>query len=37
VIAEISFKLKAQFSKTSTAIAEFGSLPEAMTVLAGIR
>jgi glycolate oxidase FAD binding subunit len=37
VIAEISFKLKAQFPKTSTAIAEFGSLSEALAVLAGIR
>ena len=37
VIAEISFKLKAQFPKTSTAIAEFPNIPEALTVLSGIR
>ena len=37
VIAEISFKLKAQFPKTATAIAEFGSLPDALAVLARIR
>jgi glycolate oxidase FAD binding subunit len=37
VIAEISFKLKAQFPKTSTAIAEFQNLQEALTVLGGIR
>ena len=37
VIAEISFKLKAQFPKTSTAIAEFQNLQEALAVLGGIR
>jgi len=37
VIAEISFKLRAQFPKTSTAVAEFGSLPEALAALAAIR
>ncbi|HET9131092.1 MAG TPA: FAD-binding oxidoreductase [Terriglobia bacterium] len=37
VIAEISFKLKAQFPKTSTAIAEFQNLQEALVVLGGIR
>lgn len=37
VIAEISFKLKAQFPKTSTAIAEFSNLQEALAVLGGIR
>jgi hypothetical protein len=37
VIAEISFKLKAQFPKTSTAIAEFPNLQEALAVLGGIR
>ncbi len=33
VIAEISFKLKAQFPKTSTAIAEFENLQAALAVL----
>ena len=37
LITEISFKLKAQFPKTSTAVAEFGSLAEALAVLAVIR
>ena len=37
VIAEISFKLKAQFPKTSTAIAEFQNLQEALAVLGRIR
>ena len=37
VIAELSFKLRAQFPKTSTAIAHFERLPDAMAVLARIR
>src|SRR5712671_4220151 len=37
VIAEISFKLRAQFPKTSTSIAEFENLPEALNVLSQIR
>jgi glycolate oxidase FAD binding subunit len=37
VIAEISFKLRAQFPKTATAIAVFGTLPEALAVLTQIR
>jgi len=37
VIAEISFKLRAQFPKTSTAIAEFQSLKDALAVLGSIR
>ena len=37
VIAEISFKLKAQFPETSTAIAEFQNLQEALAVLGRIR
>ncbi|HEY2574244.1 MAG TPA: FAD-binding oxidoreductase, partial [Verrucomicrobiaceae bacterium] len=37
VIAEISFKLRAQFPKTSTAIAEFERLSDALAVLAQIR
>ena len=37
VIAEISFKLKAQFPKTSTAIAEFQNFQDALAVLGGIR
>jgi len=37
VIAEISFKLKAQFPKTATAIAEFQNLQEAVAVLGTIR
>ena len=37
LIAEISFKLKAQFPKTSTAIAEFENFPAALAVLGKIR
>jgi glycolate oxidase FAD binding subunit len=37
VIAEISFKLKAQFPRTSTAIAEFQNLQDALAVLGRIR
>jgi FAD/FMN-containing dehydrogenase len=37
VIAEISFKLRAQFPKTATAIAKFERLPDALAVLSKIR
>ena len=37
VIAEISFKLRAQFPKFATAVAEFESLPAALAVLGQIR
>ena len=37
VIAEISFKLRAQFPKTSTAIAEFEKFSKATTILQEIR
>jgi FAD/FMN-containing dehydrogenase len=37
VIAEISFKLRPKYGKTVTAIAEFGSLEEAKTILAALR
>jgi glycolate oxidase FAD binding subunit len=37
IIAEISFKLRPLFGKTATAIAAFGTLAEATSVLAAIR
>jgi glycolate oxidase FAD binding subunit len=37
VITEISFKLRAQFPKTTTAVAELETLPEALAVLGLIR
>jgi glycolate oxidase FAD binding subunit len=37
VIAEISFKLKAQFPRTSTSVAEFDNLASALAVLGKIR
>jgi glycolate oxidase FAD binding subunit len=37
IIAEISFKLRPRFEKTATAIAEFGSMAEVMTVIDALR
>ena len=37
VIAEISFKLRPRFEKTATAIAQFGSMAEALTALSAMR
>ena len=37
VIAEISFKLRPRFEKTATAIAEFGSMADAVVALSALR
>ena len=37
VIAEISFKLRPHFEKTATAVAEFGSMADAVAALSAVR